>query len=108
MTKSIQKMFRDKGKGTRVYTTVEISAKSSHSANICNQLQDAIDSGSITTKGEKLNTIRKLAQGAYTAASPKVQASCITAVQAEHDAKASEVLKKKCTLAERTNSELAK
>ncbi|KAG1778276.1 hypothetical protein EV702DRAFT_1196285 [Suillus placidus] len=72
------------------------------------QLRNAIDSGSITTKAEKLNTARKLAQEAYTAANSDVQASCMAIVQSERDTKASEVLKHMRAPEERTNTELAK
>ncbi|KAG1878129.1 hypothetical protein DFJ58DRAFT_720873 [Suillus subalutaceus] len=108
MTKSIQKMLGNKVKGTRVHTPAEIFTKSSHGANIRNQLRNSIDSSSVMSKGEKLNTVRKLAQEAYTSAGPEVQASCIAAVQAECDAKAGEVIKQKRAPDERTNSELAK
>ncbi|KAG0704198.1 hypothetical protein DFH29DRAFT_873978 [Suillus ampliporus] len=100
MMKSIQKMLGNKAKGTQVHTPAEIFTKSSHGADVHNKL--------ITTKGEKLNTARKLAQEAYAAASPNVQVSCIATVQAECDAKASEVLKQKHAAEERTNTELAK
>ncbi|KAG1768261.1 hypothetical protein EV702DRAFT_1203342 [Suillus placidus] len=70
--------------------------------------QNAIDSGSITTKAEKLNTARKLAQEAYAADNSDVQASCMAIVQSEHDTKASEVLKHMRAPEERTNTELAK
>ncbi|KAG2355735.1 hypothetical protein BDR07DRAFT_1381315 [Suillus spraguei] len=107
INKRHQKMLGNKVKGTRVHTPAEIFAKSSHGADIHNQLRDAIDSGSIMSKGEKLNTARKLAKEAYISASPEVQASCIAAVQAECDAKASEVIKQKRAPDERKNSELA-
>ncbi|KAG1840747.1 hypothetical protein F4604DRAFT_1690661 [Suillus subluteus] len=100
MTKSIQKMLGDKAKGTQVHTPAEIFAKSNHGAGVHIKL--------IVTKAEKLNTMRKLAQEAYAAASPDVQVSCIATVQAERDAKASEVLKQKRAPEERTNTELAK
>ncbi|KIK32548.1 hypothetical protein CY34DRAFT_18965 [Suillus luteus UH-Slu-Lm8-n1] len=107
MTKSIHKMFGNKAKGTRVHTPAEIFL-SNHGAEVQNKLQDAIDAGSIMTKGEKLTTARKLALEAYTAASPEVQASCLAAVQAEHDAKASAVLRLKGAPEDRTNAERAK
>lgn len=100
-------MFGNKAKGTRVHTPAEIFL-SNHGAEVQNKLQDAIDAGSIMTKGEKLTTARKLALEAYTAASPEVQASCLAAVQAEHDAKASAVLRLKGAPEERTNAERAK
>ncbi|KAG1745515.1 uncharacterized protein EDB91DRAFT_1080409 [Suillus paluster] len=100
MMKSIHKMLGNRAKGTRVHTAAEIFAKSSHGADVHIKL--------IVTKGEKLNAMRKLAQEAYTAASPDVQASCIATVQAECDVKASEVLKQKRAPEERTNTELAK
>ncbi|KAG2090886.1 hypothetical protein BD769DRAFT_1395708 [Suillus cothurnatus] len=92
-------MFRNKAKGTRVHTPVEIFL-SNHGAEVQKKL--------VTTKGEKLNTARKLALEAYTAASHEVQASCLAAVQAEHDAKANTALRLKCAPEERTNAELAK
>ncbi|KAG2050952.1 hypothetical protein BDR06DRAFT_1010891 [Suillus hirtellus] len=107
MMKSIHKMFGNKAKGTRVHTPAEIFL-SNHGAEVQKKLQNAIDTSSVTTKGEKLNTARKLALEAYTAASPEVQASCLAAVQAEHDAKANTVLRLNCAPEERTNAELAK
>ncbi|KAG1720950.1 uncharacterized protein EDB91DRAFT_1088633 [Suillus paluster] len=106
--KKRHQMLGNRAKGTQVHTVAEIFAKSSHGADVHIKLRNAIDSGSIVTKGEKLNAMRKLAQEAYTAASPDVQASCIATVQAERDAKASEVLKQKRAPEERTNTELAK
>ncbi|KAG2046730.1 hypothetical protein BDR06DRAFT_977275 [Suillus hirtellus] len=107
MTKSIHKMFGNKAKGTQVHTPAEIFL-SNHGAKVQKKLRNAIDTGSVTTKGEKLNTARKLALEAYTAASPEVQASCLAAVQAEHDVKANAVLRLNCAPEERTNAELAK
>ncbi|KAG2055335.1 hypothetical protein BDR06DRAFT_1006917 [Suillus hirtellus] len=61
--------------------------------NIQAQVKESITSGSLT-KGEKLGAVRLMTCTAYEDASEDVKALCRAKVQAERDAKASEVLKK--------------
>ncbi|KAG1741400.1 hypothetical protein EDD22DRAFT_959037 [Suillus occidentalis] len=74
--------------------------------DVCDQLDEAIASGSVVTKAKRLNTLKKLTKEAYENAHPEVKALCLAKVQEEHMTKASELLNPRTR--ERTNAELAK
>ncbi|KAG1784899.1 uncharacterized protein HD556DRAFT_1314698 [Suillus plorans] len=75
--------------------------------DVRDQLQEALASGSVITKGDRLSTMKKLTREAYEAVNPEVKALCLAKVQEERETKASELLKAKSRARERTNSELA-
>lgn len=76
MTKVIQKMLTNKAKGTRVHTPAEIFSTIAYKEEVQERVQDAIKSGELMTKEEKLSAVRKLTREAYEAAPPEVQALC--------------------------------
>ncbi|KAG1795424.1 uncharacterized protein HD556DRAFT_1442277 [Suillus plorans] len=87
MTKVIQKTLTNKAKGTRVHTPAEIFSTIAYKEEVKERVQDAIKSGELVTKQEKLSAIRKLTREAYKAAPPEVQALCEEKVREEHKAK---------------------
>ncbi|KAG1723577.1 hypothetical protein EDB19DRAFT_1916043 [Suillus lakei] len=106
MTKSIHMMMGNKAKGTRVHSAAEIFSKKGFATNVRDQMEEAIASGSVVTKAERLNTMKRLTREAYEAAHPEVKALCLAKVEEERETKASELLKPGTR--ERTNAELAK
>lgn len=96
----------NKVKGTRVHSAAEIFSKTGFATDVRDQLDEAIASGSVVTKAERLNTLKKLTKEAYENAHPEVKALCLAKVQEEHMTKASELLNPRTR--ERTNAELAK
>ncbi|KAG1877377.1 hypothetical protein F4604DRAFT_1680058 [Suillus subluteus] len=87
MTKVIQKTLTNKAKGTRVHTPAEIFSTIAYKEEVQEQVQDAIKSGELVTKQEKLSAVHKLTREAYKAASPEVKALCEEKVQEERNAK---------------------
>ncbi|KAG1724213.1 uncharacterized protein EDB91DRAFT_1087556 [Suillus paluster] len=88
LQKRRQKMLTNKAKGTRVDTPAEIFSTIAYKEEVQEQVQDAIKSGKLVTKQEKLSAVQKLTCEAYEAAPPEVQASCEEKVREEHKAKA--------------------
>lgn len=87
MTKVIQKTLTNKAKGTRVHTPAEIFSTIAYKEEVKERVQNAIKSGELVTKQEKLSAIRKLTREAYKAAPPEVQALCEEKVREEHKVK---------------------
>ncbi|KAG2037610.1 hypothetical protein BDR03DRAFT_1010654 [Suillus americanus] len=93
MGKTIWQMLTNKAKGTRIHTEAEVFSKMRYTDDVQAQVKESIVSGSLT-KGEKLGAVKMMTHTAYEDASEDIKALCRAKVQAERDAKASEVLKK--------------
>ncbi|KAG1791803.1 uncharacterized protein HD556DRAFT_1484623 [Suillus plorans] len=93
MGKTIRQMLTNKAKGTRIHTEAEVFSKLRYADDVQAQVKESIASGSLT-KSEKLGAVKLMTRTAYEDASEDVKALCRAKVQAERDAKASEVLKK--------------
>ncbi|KAG2124117.1 hypothetical protein BD769DRAFT_1388919 [Suillus cothurnatus] len=93
MGKTIRQMLTNKAKGTRIHTEAEVFSKMRYTDDVQAQVKESIASGSLT-KGEKLGAVKMMTRTAYEDASEDIKALCRAKVQAERDAKASEVLKK--------------
>ncbi|KAG1907214.1 uncharacterized protein F5891DRAFT_1169444 [Suillus fuscotomentosus] len=89
MGKTIWQMLTNKAKGTQIHTEAEVFSKMRYADDVQAQVKESIASGSLT-KSEKLGAVRLMTCTAY----EDVKALCRAKVQAERDAKASEVLKK--------------
>jgi hypothetical protein len=76
MTKVIQKTLTNKAKGTRVHTPAEIFSTIAYKEEVQEQVRDAIRSGELVTKEEKLSAVRRLTREAYKAAPADIQALC--------------------------------
>ncbi|KAG1860958.1 hypothetical protein F4604DRAFT_1930042 [Suillus subluteus] len=73
----------NKVKGTRVHSAAEIFSKTGFATNVRDQMEEAIASGSVVMKAERLNTMKKLTKQAYDAAHPEVKALCLAKVEEE-------------------------
>ncbi|KAG1831446.1 hypothetical protein DFJ58DRAFT_872049 [Suillus subalutaceus] len=93
MGKTIRQMLTNKAKGTQIHTEAEVFSKMRYADDVQAQVKESIASGSLT-KSEKLGAVKLMTHTAYEDASEDVKALCRAKVQAEWDAKASEVLKK--------------
>ncbi|KAG1788019.1 uncharacterized protein HD556DRAFT_1448204 [Suillus plorans] len=93
MGKTIRQILTSKAKGTRVHTEAEVFSKMRYADDIQQQVKESIASNGLT-KREKLGAVKLMTRTAYEDASEDVKALCRAKVQAERDAKASEVLKK--------------
>ncbi|KAG1852765.1 hypothetical protein DFJ58DRAFT_884448 [Suillus subalutaceus] len=93
MGKTIRQMLTNKAKGTRIHTEAEVFSKMRYADDVQAQVKESIASGSLT-KSEKLGAVKLMTRTAYEDVSEDVKALCRAKVQAEQDAKASEVLKK--------------
>ncbi|KAG1850228.1 hypothetical protein DFJ58DRAFT_842501 [Suillus subalutaceus] len=93
MGKTIWQMLTNKAKGTRIHTEAEVFSKMRYADDVQAQVKESIASGSLT-KSEKLGAVKLMTRTAYEDASEDVKALCRAKVQAERDAKASEILKK--------------
>jgi hypothetical protein len=87
MTKVIQKTLTNKAKGTQVHTPAEIFSTIAYKEEVQEQVRDAIRSGELVTKEEKLSAVHRLTHEAYQAASADIQALCEEKVQEEHQVK---------------------
>ncbi|KAG2358780.1 hypothetical protein BDR07DRAFT_1488996 [Suillus spraguei] len=93
MGKTIRQMLTNKAKGTQIHTEAEVFSKMRYTDDVQVQVKESIASGSLT-KSEKLGAVKMMTRTAYEDASEDIKALCRAKVQAERDAKASEVLKK--------------
>ncbi|KAG2357827.1 hypothetical protein BDR07DRAFT_1490283 [Suillus spraguei] len=93
MGKTIWQMLTNKAKGTQIHTEAEVFSKMRYTDDVQVQVKESIASGSLT-KSEKLGAVKMMTRTAYEDASEDIKALCRAKVQAERDAKASEVLKK--------------
>ncbi|KAG2073262.1 hypothetical protein BDR04DRAFT_1116418 [Suillus decipiens] len=75
MTKVIQKTLTNKANGT-VHTPAEIFSTIAYKEEVQERIQDAIKSGKLVTKQEKLSAVCRLTCEAYTAAPADIQALC--------------------------------
>jgi hypothetical protein len=87
MTKVIQKTLTNKAKGTQVHTPAEIFSTIAYKEEVQEQVRDAIRSGELVTKEEKLSAVRRFTREAYKAAPADIQALCEEKVREEHQVK---------------------